>query len=175
MFQNRETCPKLFKFCILADKRLGKQEELLSPIDKGDIPLDTYHIDHLGPLTSIKKSYQHIIVVIDSFSKFTWLYATKVTKSIEVVDRLKRQAALFGKPRRIISNRGTAFTAKNFEEYCKQENIQHVLTTTGVSRANGQVERINRVISLLTKLAAPKPEEWYKYLNTAQQYLNTTV
>lgn len=53
--------------------------------------------------------------------------------------------------------------------------MKHVLTTTGVPRANGQVERVNRtLIPLLTKLAAPKHDEWYKYLDVAQSYLNMT-
>lgn len=38
------------------------------------------------------------------------------------------------------------------------------------------MERLNRTLtSLLTKLAAPKPEEWHKYLDVAQQYFNTTI
>ena len=42
-------------------------------------------------------------------------------------------------------------------------------------RGNGQVERVNRtLIPLLTKLAAPKPGEWFKYLDLAQKYLNAT-
>jgi len=161
--------------CILAEKKQGRQEGYLNPIDKGEIPLDTYHIDHLGPLTTTKKSYRHILVVVDGFSKFTWLYATKSTTTAEVLVRLEKQAATFGNPRRIISDRGTAFTSNDFEDYCRRENIQHVLTTTGVPRSNGQVERVNRtLIPLLTKLSAPKPKEWFKYLNAAQLYLNTT-
>lgn len=79
----------------------------------------------------------------------------------------------FGNPKRIISDRGTAFTSNEFREYCKKENIEHILITTGVPRANGQVERINRtLIPVLTKLTASKPDEWYKYLNQTQQYLN---
>lgn len=156
--------------CILAEKRAGRQEGFLSPIDKGEVPLDTYHVDHLGPLVSTKKSYRHILVVIDGFSKFTWLFVTKSTGTVEVLDRLKQQAVI--RKRRIIPDRGTAFTANDFREYCKQENIQHVLTTTGIPRANGQVERVNRtLISLLTKLAAPKPEEWYRYLSMRNNIL----
>jgi transposase InsO family protein len=162
--------------CILAEKKQGKQEGFSSTIDKGKVPLDTYHIDHLGPLASTRKNYKHIFVVIDSFSKFTWLYAVKSTNSAEVIDRFKKQAAVFGNPRRIISDRGTAFTSGDFREYCKYENIQHVLTTTGIPRANGQVERVNRtLIPLLTKMTAPRPEEWYKHLNVTQLYLNTTM
>lgn len=126
--------------CILVEKKQGKQEGFLSAINKGEA-LETFHVDHLGPLASTKKSYKHILVVVDSFSKFTWLYATKSTSTAEVVDRLKKQAAIFGNPRRIICDRGTAFTSGDFQEYCKYESIQHVLTTTGVPRANGQVER----------------------------------
>ena len=162
--------------CILAEKKQGKQEGLLNPIEKGSIPLDTFHIDHLGPLPSTKKNYKHILVIVDAFSKFVWLYSTKSTSTAEVLNHMQKQAVIFGNPRRIISDRGTAFTSKDFEEYCKRENIIHCLITTGIPRSNGQVERVNRtLIPLLTKLSAPKPQEWYKYLDVAQQCLNTTI
>lgn len=161
--------------CILAEKKHGKQEGKLYPIDKGSVPLNTYHIDHLGPLTSTKKRYRYIFAVVDSFSKFTWLYTTRSTSSAEVIDRLKKQANIFGNPKNIISDRGTGFTSHEFEQYCKEESIQHILITTGVPRANGQVERVNgTIIPLLTKLSAPNPSEWYKYLEICQKYLNAT-
>ncbi|XP_071650029.1 uncharacterized protein [Temnothorax longispinosus] len=55
--------------CVLADKKKEKIEGELMPIPKGDIPLSTYHSDHLGPMTSTSKLYKHLFVVIDSFSK----------------------------------------------------------------------------------------------------------
>jgi len=159
--------------CILAERKQGKQEGHLNMIEKGEFPLDTFHIDHLGPLPTTKKSYKYIFAVVDAFAKFVWLYATKTTSATEVINRLKKQLFIFGNPRRIISDRGTAFTSKEFTDYCATENIKHVLTTTGVPRANGQVERVNRVlIPLLTKLSDPKREEWFKHLDLAQLYLN---
>jgi len=111
--------------------------------------------------------------VIDLFSKFTWLYASRSTT--EVLDKLKKQANIFGNPRRIISDRGTSFTSNDFEQYCKEERIEHVLITTGVQRANGQVERVNRtLIPLLTKMSASHPGEWHKHLELYQKYLNVT-
>lgn len=54
---------------------------------------------------------------------------------------------------------------------CRRKN--HILTTTEVPRANGQIEHVNRVlIPVLTKLADPKREEWFKLINTTQLYLN---
>lgn len=161
--------------CILAERKHGRKEGLLHPIEKGEAPLDTLHIDHLGPLPSTRKQYRHILVVVDAFTKFVWLYAVKTTSTAEVLTCLTRQAHVFGNPRRIVSDRGSAFTSNDFREYCEAEGVQHVLTTTGMPRANGQVERVNRtLIPVLTKLSDPRPEEWHKYINTVQQYLNAT-
>lgn len=91
------------------------------------------------------------------------------------MNRLRKQSVIFGNPRRIISDRGTAFTSGEFKSYCTEERIEHVTITTGMSRSNGQVERINRIlIPVLTKLAAPHPGEWFKYLDRCQRFLNAT-
>ena len=65
--------------CILAERKCGKAEGYLQPLDKGEVPLDTYHIDHLGPLPSTRKNYKHILAVVDAFSKFVWFHAIKGT------------------------------------------------------------------------------------------------
>ena len=71
--------------CILAEKKQGKIEGRLNPIDKGEQPLDTYHIDHLGPIPSTRKNYNHLFVVINSFTKFSWIYPTKSTNAEEAI------------------------------------------------------------------------------------------
>jgi len=88
---------------------------------------------------------------------------------------MERQPDVFGNPSRIITDHGTAFTANVFQEYCKNNNIQHLLVATGVPRGNGQVERINRiVISILTKLCAEDPKTWYKLVGRVQQFVNSS-
>ncbi|XP_070855109.1 uncharacterized protein [Drosophila suzukii] len=73
-----------------------------------------------------------------------------------------------------ITDRGTAFTANVFQEYCKVNNIQDLLVATGVPRGNGQVERINRiVITILTKLCAEDPKTSYKHVGRVQQFINS--
>lgn len=136
---------------ILPERKQGKREGLQNPIDKAELPIDTYYVDHLGPLPSRKKSSRYIFVVIDAFTKFVWLYSTKSTSSAEIISHMRKQSVSFGNPRRIISDRGTAFTAVAFENYCNKEGIQQVRSTTGIPRANGQVESVNRtLIPLLT-------------------------
>lgn len=43
----------------------------LHSIQKPPVPFHTLHIDHFGPLPSLKSKRKHILVVIDSFTKFT--------------------------------------------------------------------------------------------------------
>ena len=45
----------------------------------------------------------------------------------------------------------------------------HTTIVTGVHRGNGQVEGLNRtLIPILTKLAAPTPGDWHKFIDKAQ-------
>lgn len=80
--------------CIVSEKKKGKLEGQLRPIPKGDVPLDTFHVDHLGPMPSTRKSYNYILTVVDAFTKFVWLFPTKTTNSEEVVNKLMVIAGL---------------------------------------------------------------------------------
>ncbi|GFY07742.1 hypothetical protein TNCV_4133391 [Trichonephila clavipes] len=127
--------------CILANKKTGKKEGFLNPISKESIPLN-------------------------AFTKFTWLYPVKTVSAESALEKLKQQQKTFGNPIRIISDRGSAFTSKLFNDYCDEENIQHLQIATGVPRGNGQVERIHRtLIPVLTKLSLDDSTKWYKYVD----------
>ncbi|GFW21503.1 retrovirus-related Pol polyprotein from transposon 17.6 [Trichonephila clavipes] len=159
-----------------ANKKTGKKEGFLNPISKESIPLSTYHVDFIGPLPSTNKSYQHIFTVVDAFTKFTWLYPVKTVSAESALEKLKQQQKTFGNPIRIISDRGSAFTSKLFNDYCDEENIQHLQIETGVPRGNGQVERIPRtLIPVLTKLSLDDSTKWYKYVDRLQRILNSTI
>lgn len=159
--------------CILINRKAGKQEGYLHPIEKADVPLHTLHVDHLGPLESTSKKYNHILAVVDSFTKFIWLYPTKSTTSSETISKLNLQKNVFGNPVRFVTDRGTAFSSNEFKDYCDNEKIQHIMITTGLPRANGQVERFNRtIIPVLAKLSIDNPAKWYQHINQLQQTLN---
>ncbi|GFU34776.1 hypothetical protein TNCV_2319771 [Trichonephila clavipes] len=151
-----------------------ESEEFLSEMES--IPLSTYHVDFIGPLPSTNKRYQHIFTVVDAFTKFTWLYPVKTVSAESALEKLKQQQKTFGNPIRIISDRGSAFTSKLFNDYCDEENIQHLQIATGVPRGNGQVERIHRtLIPVLTKLSLDDSTKWYKYVDRLQRILNSTI
>lgn len=162
--------------CILCNKKRGKGEGFLNPIPKENVPLSTYHLDHVGPFPSTNKNYQHILTVVDAFTKFCWFYPVKTTAAKEVIDKLKAQQNIFGHPERIITDRGPAFTSKDFEDYCVSEDIEHVKITTGIPRGNGQVERIHSILlPVLSKLAIDDPSKWFKFVPDVQRIINSTT
>ncbi|GFY20843.1 hypothetical protein TNCV_1120771 [Trichonephila clavipes] len=147
----------------------------LHPLVKDDIPLNTYHIDHLGPLATSSKNYKFILAVIDSFTKFVWLYPTKTTSTSEVIKKLDIQKTTFGNPRFLITDRGTTFTSDEFHTYCSEQKITLHHIITGLPRANGQVERINRtIIPVLSKMSEDDPTKWFKHVPSLQEVLNST-
>lgn len=133
----------------------------------------TLHMDYIGPLQPTSKKYKHMLVIVDGFTKFVWIFPTKSTGTSEVLKKMKIMQDTFRNPRRIVTDRGTAFTSNEFKEYCNQQQIQHLTITTGVPTGNGQVERINGIISsVIAKMSAEKPQKWYKYTGEVQRAIN---
>lgn len=116
--------------CILAERKKGKREGYLRPIPKENAPLLTYHLDHLGPMHMTCKMYKYLFVVVDAFTKYSWIYPTKTTNAQEVLNCLERQQKTFGNPRRIIADKGGAFTSNLVSEYCENEGIKLITITT---------------------------------------------
>lgn len=76
-----------------------------------------------------------------------------------------------------MSDRGTSFTSNEFEEFLKEDNVRHVLIATVSPKANGQVERINRILGpLLAKIVDNSiGKYWYKVLTEAEFSINNTM
>lgn len=157
-------------------KKPGHKEGLLHPIEKIPVPFDTIHVDHLGPFVRSTLQNEHIIVLVDGFTKYVVLKAVRSTKTKPVIQMLSDVFATFGKPRRIITDRGTAYTSKDFEEFCAQLGVTHVKVAVGTPRANGQVERENRnILHSVRCMVKHDDKSWDKQLRLIQWGLNTMV
>lgn len=144
-------------------------------LEKRNIPFDTVYLDHLGPLQKTKGKNHHILVVVDSFTKFLKLYPAKTTNTNEVPKALKRYKYDYSTLRRMISDRDSAFTSKAFKSFVTDYNIEHVLLATACPQANSQVERYNRtLVHLLAKLVEETGQEWGNVLADAEFLLNNT-
>ena len=163
--------------CIVYSAPPRTNNRKMYSITKTPVPLDTLHIDHLGPLPNITSRKKYILVVIDAFTKFTKLYATATTNTNEVCEALTQYMSYYSRPKRIISDRATCFTSTAFKEFVDSNDITHVLNATGSPQANGQVERVNRVLRpILSKLCnSSDHSDWSSHLRSAEHALNNTV
>lgn len=163
--------------CIIHSVPSHCSNRTLHNIPKKPIPFDTVHIDHFGPLPSVISKKKHILVIVDAFTKYVKLYAVNSTCTKEVIFCLNNYSEYYSRPRRLIGDRGTAFTSSEFESYLAENNIEHVKIATASAQANGQVERVNRIIkAMLAKISEPiQHSDWSKLLRKVEYALNNSV
>lgn len=163
--------------CATVKGPSGKTAGHLQPIPPAEVPFHTVHVDHLGPLVTSSQGYRHVMVVVDSCTRYVELYASDSTTAAEVVERFEKFALRFGYPRHIVSDRGTAFTAAAFEQWCADHGIQHTLVSTRHPRGNGLVERVNRVIVPQISIYAQQPDnsDWPQHLPLIRRNINAAV
>ncbi|GFW14306.1 transposon Ty3-I Gag-Pol polyprotein [Trichonephila clavipes] len=98
------------------------------------------------------------------------------TSTKDALDKLILQQIIFGNPSKIITDKGSAFTSTEFQNFCQDESIEHIQITTGVPRGNGQIERIHEtIIPVLTKLTIEEPQKWFKHVHRLQHIINSTT
>ena len=77
---------------------------------------------------------------------------------------------------RLLSDNGTQFTARFFQNICRILGIRNVFTTTYHPQANGQVERFNRTLtSALRKYVGEHPKDWDLFSDAMTFAYNTQV
>ena len=109
-------------------------------------PFATWGIDILGPFPKAQGGYRFLIVAIDTFTK--WVEAEpvgRITKE-NTVKFLRSIVMRFSIPHRIISDNGTQFTSKKFENFCERHAIKHYRSTLYHPMTNGQIEHANGII-----------------------------
>ena len=60
--------------------------------------------------------------------------------SVSVIKHLKEIFTEIGVPRYIVSDRGTQFTAQEFQDFTRRWDIQHRITSPTNGQSNGQAE-----------------------------------
>jgi len=107
--------------------------------------------------------------------KYVIIRAVKNTRAATAISTLEEVIMVYGRPIRIISDRGTAFTSKNFEAMVGSHGIQHVKTAVRTPRANGQAERVNKTVLASLKCVSNNENEWDKCLPNLQWSINSLV
>ncbi|EFP09026.1 hypothetical protein CRE_22508 [Caenorhabditis remanei] len=98
--------------------------------------LNTIHADYAGPIQGI-----YYLVIVDSFSKWPEVIATTSISSSSTINIFRKIFAQFGNPKVLVTDNGTQFTSAPFNDFCKENGIQHIRSPPFHPQSNGQAER----------------------------------
>lgn len=160
--------------CLLANPAVNSRKGEMQISDSPSQLFITFHIDYFGPIKKSHDHFKHIFLVIDAFSRFTWLFPTKSTGSQKVMKHLSNLFKNFGNPVSLVSDRGTAFISQEFTNFLKHYNIVHRQVAVAAPWANGLVERINRFLKSSLRKIVEDDESWNSHLDTVQYVINNT-
>jgi hypothetical protein len=110
------------------------------------LPFAVWGVYILGPFPRAVGGYRFLFVTIDKFTK--WPEATPVVSITQgaAVAFLKSIVCRFGVPSRIITDNGTQFKSRLFQEYCEGIGTQLFFASVAHPKSNGQAERANAEI-----------------------------
>ena len=97
-----------------------------------------------------------ILIAVDRFSKWPTVKICKTAETEEVIQFLTSNFNLYGIPEKIKSDKGGAFISKEYQEFCKNRNIEIEYCTPRIHTGNGAVER---AIQTLKKLVLTNIED----------------
>ena len=105
---------------------------------------DVWGIDFMGPFPSSGPN-KYILVAVDCVSKWVEAIATPTNDARVVIKFLKKNIlSRYGTPRTIISDGGSHFCNRLFENLMKKYGARHKVPTPYHPQTNGQVEVSNR-------------------------------
>ena len=119
---------------------------------------------------------KNILVITDHFTRYALVVVMKDQTAKTIVKVFyKRFIAVFGVPKKLLSDRGVNFTSALVGELCTAFSIQKCRTTAYHTQCNGQVERFHQMLfCMIGKLACDKKAQWDQHLPELLQAYNST-
>ena len=142
-------------------------------------PGECIQMDHIGPFPLDERGNTHILVIIDTCTRWLELYPVKdvgaETTAFYVADYILR----YGPPKTVLSDYGSAFIAQTFIDLCTYIGTQiKKPQAAGDKEAVGIVERANKSIrGHLTNIFKEKAmsKTWSFATLIVQQIMNNSV
>lgn len=123
-------------------------------------PWEVLAIDIMGPLPS----GDSIVVLVDYYSRYYEVGCMRSPTADKIVEFCQAMCARWGIPKAVRTDNGPQFTSKVFQEYLSTQGTQWISTTPLWPQANGEVERQNRSLLKVLRVAALEGKGWKQEL-----------
>lgn len=114
------------------------------PLPSG--PWERVHLDYAGPF--LDKMW---LIVVDAFSKFPFVVKMTSSTSTATIAALRLIFSLEGLPKTLVTDNGTQFVSKEFEQFCEMHAVNHLTSAPFNPESNGLAERMVRTFKTALK------------------------
>jgi hypothetical protein len=144
-------------------------------------PNQRLYIDTIGPLPPshnprMVKPYTHILVIMDSFTRYVNLYALESAEASEAADCLRDYfAQRRSYPKEIVTDNGSQFINQVCDEYFKHCGIERPKILAYSHEQNGLVERVNKEVMRHLRAFIYERRvraKWHEYIPYVQKIIN---
>ena len=135
-------------------------------------------VDYIEKLPKDSDDNVYILVIIDTFSRFCSLHATKTVQANELVRKLLIHSSFVGMPCRLTSDGGSALVSNLVKDFIALVGTEHVKALSSSKEETAIVERVNReVMRHLRNLVFDRQlyDSWSHLLPFTQNILNNTI
>jgi transposase InsO family protein len=140
-------------------------------------PMERLYLDTMTFNVPDEEGNEHVLVIIDAFTKWVELFPTKSTTAREAAVALLTHIGRFGEPKEIYTDKGSQFVNELFSELKRLIELDHLITTPYSKEENGMVENANKqVLRHVRTLIFDKEigNNWSLAIPFVQRIMNTT-
>ncbi|KAK7575703.1 hypothetical protein V9T40_011989 [Parthenolecanium corni] len=140
-------------------------------------PLELLSIDTYGPLPTARGGARKIVVIMDVFSKYTRLYPTKKTSSLQCIKFTEQFLKLYdhlGTCLAVLTDNGSQFRSSVWTDHWESRNIETRFTSVYHPQANPVETRMKIIGDCLRLLCPTQHRRWIQFISTIEQRMNDT-
>ena len=165
--------------CDQCFARKPKREHIRAPLvtyQAGE-PMERIAMDILGPLPLTKQQNRYILVIMDTFTKWTEAIAISSQDTPVVANAfINNFVCRFGTPLQLHTDKGSNFESELFRKMCDLLGIDKTRTTSYRPQSNGAVERYNRTLTTMLSIYCEKQQNrWDEYLQQVMMAYRSSV
>ena len=110
----------------------------------------------------------HLLVVIDYFSRWSEVAVIRSTTATKVISCLENMFCMHGLPVRLRTDNGPQFISEQFKEFMDSNGIEHVKGVPYWPQSNGEVENHNKTLLKMAQIAKIEKRDFRREV---QQFL----
>ena len=163
------------QFCK-RNKSHRKTKMPLQITSTSDHPFQRVAFDIVGPLPMTENGNNYLLTFQDDLSKFSGAIPIQNQEAITIAKALCEQyITKYGIPEKVLTDQGSNFMSKAFNDVCKLLKLKHLTTTTYHPQTNGALEKSHNTLKeYLRSFTDIDRKNWDEMCHYAIFVYNTT-